>query len=206
MPFPVKICGITRPEDALLAEALGAFAVGFIFYPKSPRYIAPSRARTISRRLGPDILRVGVFVDEDISKVFETARKAELTAIQLHGVEEPEYIRKLGEIPVIKAFRVGVEFDPGCLRKHPADYYLLDAAVAGSHGGTGKTFDWSLAANCTRCGKIILAGGLHAENVAEAIQTVRPWGVDISSGVESRPGIKDAVKMRRVFEALPPCK
>lgn len=202
MAFPVKICGITRDGDALLAERLGAFAVGFIFYPKSPRYIAPAAAGEISRVLGRGIERVGVFVDESPDTVRETVSSARLTAVQLHGGESPEYARELRGVKVIRAFRVGDGFDPGVLRGYPADFFLLDTGVKGSHGGTGKTFDWTLARPCGVHGKVILAGGLTAGNLREAVETAHPWGVDISSGVESAPGVKDAEKMTAVFQVM----
>lgn len=201
MPFPVKICGITRLEDALLVQRFGAFAVGFVFHRRSPRFIQPERAGEISRLLGPSIARVGVFVDEDYASVLDTVRTAGLTAVQLHGGEDAGYIRALRGIQVIKAFRVGADFDPGLLGEFPADYFLLDTYVEGSHGGTGKTFDWALAAPCAAYGRIILAGGLRPGNVGEAIRKARPWGVDVSSGVERGPGIKDENTMSALFEA-----
>jgi phosphoribosylanthranilate isomerase len=201
-PFPIKICGITRGEDALLAGELGAFAVGFIFYPKSPRYIAPETAGEISRRLGKSMLRVGVFVDAPIETVREIISTAGLSAVQLHGSESPEYAGMLRGILVIKAFRVGENFDHRVLRSYRADFFLLDTLVPGNHGGTGKSFDWSRALPCREHGKIILAGGLHAGNVREAVRVALPWGIDVSSGVESAPGKKDAAKMNALFQVM----
>ncbi len=202
MPFPVKICGITRHDDALLARDLGAFAIGFIFYPKSPRYIEPERAGAISRALGSDIPRIGVFVDAEIEVVRETVQRAELSAVQLHGAESAEYARELRDVTVIKAFRVGEGFDPETLRDFPAEYFLLDTLATDRYGGTGKPFNWALAAPCHPYGKIILAGGLNEGNVTEAIRAAHPWGVDISSGVESSPGVKDPEALRRLFRAI----
>ena len=202
MSFPVKICGVTRLEDALLARDLGAFAVGFIFYRKSPRYIEPESAGEISRALGQGIQRVGVFVDEAVEVVEETISRAGLSVVQLHGEENGEYIRKLSGVIIIKAFRVGDGFDTEILRGYPADFILLDTLTAGNRGGTGKSFDWALAAPCQTYGNIILAGGLNEYNIAEAVRTAHPWGVDISSGVENSPGVKDSGKMRRLFQSI----
>ena len=210
MTVRVKICGITQCDDALLAEELGASAVGFMFYPQSPRYIKPEGARIISESLGPFIARVGVFVDEDPAVVAETAATAGLTAVQLHGSENTDYLRKLSEetcdrVPlpgIIKALRVGPDFDPEELRRCPADAYLLDAFEKGRYGGTGKTFDWECVLPCLHYGKIILAGGLAADNITEALRIVKPWGVDVSSGVELMPGIKDHKKMNMFFKTI----
>lgn len=182
MSVKVKICGITRLENALLAERLGAFAVGFVFYPESPRFIEPEVAGVISGSLGPFISRIGVFVDEDPGTVRAAVRDAGLTAVQLHGSESPAYTRELGGITIIKAFRVRDGFDPGALGEYPADYFLLDAAVPGARGGTGRTFDWRLALPCRSYGRIILAGGLTAVNVCDAVMIAKPWGVDVSGG------------------------
>ncbi len=202
MSFPVKICGITRIEDALHAERLGAFAVGFIFFRKSPRYIDPEAAGRVSRALGPRIARIGVFVDEEPDEVRRIASVVALTSVQLHGDEPPEYLRKLSGTEVIKAFRVGRDFEPGHLSRYPAGWFLLDTFVPGVGGGTGKTFDWSLARPCREYGRVILAGGLHAGNLREAVQIAAPWGVDVSSGVEVSPGVKDHEKMDALFQAL----
>ena len=202
MSVHVKICGITRREDALLAERLGAFAVGFVFYPGSPRYIEPEAAGVISRSLGPFIARIGVFVDEDPGTVRAAVSAAGLTAVQLHGSESPAYVRELNGITVIKAFRVGDGFDPRVLADYPLDFFLLDTAVKGVYGGSGKAFDWKRALPCRAFGNIIIAGGITSENVREAVRIAGPWGVDVSGGLESSPGMKDATKMRAFFRAL----
>jgi phosphoribosylanthranilate isomerase len=206
MSVRIKICGITRREDALLAERLGAFAVGFVFYPGSPRYIEPEAAGAISQCLGTSIARIGVFVNEDPDTVIETACAAGLTAVQLHGSESPEYIRGLGGVAVIKAFHIGDDFDPLALADYPVELFLLDTAVKGMYGGTGRTFDWGKTRTCRGFGNIIIAGGLTAENVGDAVRIADPWGVDVSGGVESSPGVKDEVKMsaffRRIQEAI----
>jgi len=202
MPFPIKICGITRREDALLAERMGAFAAGFVFYPKSPRYIAPEAAGKITRALDGPILRVGVFVDAPPETVRDAVSFAGLDTVQFHGDESPEYVKEFGDMTVIKSFRVGEDFDPARLRLYPADFFLLDAFVPGERGGTGKPFDWSRAIPCREHGRILLAGGIHAGNAREAVCIAAPWGIDVSSGVESAPGIKDAEKMKALFQAM----
>jgi len=198
----VKICGITRLEDALLAEEMGASAIGYVFYEKSPRFIPPGKAADISRELGPFIAKVGVFVDEEPERVMKAVETAGLTAVQLHGSEDAEYIGRLGRIPVIKAFRVSPDFDTRRLGEYDVGAYLLDAYVEKSYGGTGRTFDWRKARECRGYGRIIIAGGLDETNVDEAVTVAEPWGLDVSSGVEKCPGIKDAVKMRKLFDAL----
>lgn len=193
----VKICGITTEEDALLAVAMGADAVGFVFAP-SPRQVAPSRAADIAKRLPSEILTVGVFRDEAPQRVVDLVNAAGLRAAQLHGHENAEdttWVRR--RVPVvIKAFPGG---DPE-LAKAPAygaDIVLLDSASPGS----GRVFDWSLAEGAPSGLRILLAGGLTAENVTEAIRRVRPWGVDVSTGVESSPGVKDPTLVRRFITA-----
>ncbi|MFC1606804.1 phosphoribosylanthranilate isomerase [Candidatus Latescibacterota bacterium] len=208
MIVKVKICGITRVDDAWYAEEYGASAVGFIFYPPSPRAIDPDGAGIITEALGPFIAKVGVFVDEDPGKVITTVKAAGLTAVQLHGSESPEYVSELQalaspfKLQVIKAFRVDDDFNPGELGKYSAGVFLLDTYDPDQQGGTGKTFDWEKAVDCEGLGKIILAGGLNADNIAEAIQTAHPWGVDISSGVESSPGVKDHEKLMSLFDSI----
>ena len=203
MKVHIKICGITRIEDALLSEKLGASAVGFVFYNKSKRYISPEIAGKISKRLGPFIARVGVFVDEDPSIVMKTVRTAYLTVVQLHGSEDNEYVKELNEIQIIKALRVGKDFNCEKLSRYDVHSFLLDTYdKSGCYGGTGKTFDWGKAKQCSKYGRIILAGGLTASNVQEAIKIVKPWAVDSSSGIEQSPGIKDADKMRDFFTTV----
>ena len=211
MKVHIKICGITRSEDALFAEESGAQAVGFVFYDKSPRYIVPEKAGEISEKLGPFIARVGVFVDEEHAKVIETVRTANLTAVQLHGSESPAYVDELIHpssfnihplrwIQVIKSFRVGQDFDCGAMAGYNINTFLLDTFEKGNcYGGIGKTFDWNKALECKKYGRIILAGGLNPSNVREAVTTVKPWAVDVSSGVEISPGIKNPDKIRAFF-------
>lgn len=199
MTIRVKICGVTRLEDALEAARLGADALGFNFWPGSKRYLPPSEARAIVRQLPPFVAAVGVFVDPAREEVLRAAEASGIGAVQLHGDEPPELCREL-PLPVLKAIRV---LGPASLDRLP-DYdgvqgFLLDSAGPG-YGGSGRTFDWALAARAAREHAIVLAGGLGPDNVAEAIRVVRPWGVDVASGVESAPGVKDAVKTRAFLE------
>lgn len=196
----MKICGITREDDALLAVAMGADAVGFTFAP-SKRQIAPAVARDIARRLPPEILTVGVFRDEASSRVVEICHAAGLRAAQLHGHESAEATQWIRQrVPfVIKAFAAG---DPELDRvaTYGADAILLDSPRPGS----GEVFDWSLAEGRPDGEQVILAGGLTPENVGDAIARVRPWGVDVASGVESdrgEPGQKDARKVKAFIDA-----
>jgi phosphoribosylanthranilate isomerase len=193
----VKICGVTNEEDALLAAALGADAVGFVFAP-SPRQIAPARAYDIVRRLPPEILTVGVFRDESPKRVVQLCLRAQLRAAQLHGHEPPadtHWVRR--RLPVvIKAFAAG-DAALDAVDEYRVDGVLIDSPKPGS----GRVFDWSLADGAPTNRRVILAGGLDAANVADAIARVRPWGVDVSSGVEAAPGRKDATKLRAFIAA-----
>ena len=199
----IKICGITNSGDALLAAELGAHALGFIFYKKSPRYVAPDKARHIIGQLPPFVATVGVFVDEDASQVREIASLTGLDWIQLHGGESPDYCRSLGR-RVIKGFRVKGQEIYGQLTEFQGatQAFLLDTYKPGTPGGTGETFDWQLAREVRKCGPIILAGGLTPENVAEAIRIAQPAAVDVASGVEAAPGKKDPEKLRAFFGAI----
>ena len=198
----IKICGITNLEDALLAAELGADALGFIFYPKSPRKVDAETARSIIAQLPPFVAAVGVFVDEGAAVVQELAARVGLDWVQLHGQESPDYCRSLGR-NVIKGFRIQ---DEDSLRQL-ADYQdavqalLLDTYKKGQVGGTGEVFDWHLAREAKKFGRIILAGGLTSENVAQAIATVLPSAVDAASGTEAAPGKKDPAKLRAFFKA-----
>lgn len=193
----VKICGITSEEDALLATALGADAVGFVFAP-SARQIQPIQAYDIVRRLPPDILTVGVFRDHAPQRVVDIVQQVGLKAAQLHGhesVDDTQYVRSRVAL-VIKAFPAGAPALDEVAR-YPADAVLIDSATPGS----GQVFDWALAEGAPLGRRVILAGGLTPENVGAAIARVRPWGVDVSTGVESAPGKKDARKVRAFIEA-----
>lgn len=203
MPTRVKICGITRAEDALLAAELGAAALGFNFYAPSPRYIAPERARAIIAQLPPFVMPVGVFANETRARhVAEVARRAGVAAVQLHGPRFPQTGAELAGFPIIRAVAVRPGMRPGQLRRLKARAFLLDAFDPQAPGGTGKTFDWRLARAARRYGRIILAGGLTPRNVERAIRRVRPYAVDVASGVERRPGKKDPRKLRAFFRAV----
>jgi phosphoribosylanthranilate isomerase len=196
----VKICGVTNEEDALAAVALGADAIGFVFAP-SPRQITAGTARDIARRLPPEIMTVGVFRDQASKFVIETTQFAQLRAIQLHGHETPEDAAAVRPYcqALIVAFPAG---DPGLAH---VDDYGADAVLLDSHApGSGQVFDWSLAEGAPANRRVILAGGLTPDNVAVGIAEVRPWGVDVSSGVEvdGRPGRKDPVKVRAFINAV----
>jgi phosphoribosylanthranilate isomerase len=224
MPTRVKICGITRAEDAELACELGAAALGFNFYRPSPRYLAPVAAREIIRRLPPFVMAVGIFADEaDPVQIAAVAQEAGVEVLQLHGPKFPP-ADTLGSYPVIRAVAIGEEESEdlpnevvkGVQREIKAIAYveasflsqlsvraiLLDTADPLLRGGTGRTFDWKRARAFGRLGRVILAGGLTPENVFEAIKEVRPYAVDVASGVECAPGIKDPAKLRAFFAAV----
>jgi phosphoribosylanthranilate isomerase len=196
----VKICGITNLEDALLAAKLGADALGFIFYPPSPRSIAPDAARAIIAQLPPFVTTVGVFVDENAATLKELAAQVGLDWLQLQGKETPEYCRGLGR-RVIKAFRIRDENSLQELAAYQGvvQALLLDTYKEGLVGGTGETFNWDLAREARKYGPVILAGGLTAENVAQAIAAAQPQAVDVASRVEAAPGKKDPEKLRAFF-------
>ena len=168
----VKICGITNKDDALAAAEFGADALGFVFYPKSPRYIEPERAREIIEELPPFVTSVGVFVNEWKEKVEEIIEVSGIGAVQLHGEESPAYCASFRNVKVIKAFRVSDEFDPERLKNYSVDACLLDAYSKDAYGGTGETFSWEIARRVSAYGRIILAGGLTPENAAQAIREV----------------------------------
>ena len=196
----IKICGITNLEDALAAISLGADALGFNFYKRSPRYIEPSKAKPIIEALPPLISLVGVFADEfSPERIRSVAHAIGLGTIQLHGSESPEYAKKISEVRIIKAFQVSEDFDLKQLSAFRVGAYLLDAYDAKQLGGTGKTFNWDVAVRAKEHGRVILAGGLSSENVAEAILQVRPYAVDVCSSIESEPGKKDFQKMDTFF-------
>jgi phosphoribosylanthranilate isomerase len=204
MPTRVKICGITTWDDARLSIDLGASALGFNFYPPSPRGVTPADAWKIIRRLPPFVEAVGVFVNWPPLVVEALARALRLTAVQLHGAESTEEVAELARTRrVIKAVQVGRGFRVACLARYrAADGILLDGFARGLHGGTGRTLDWKLARAARRYGQIILAGGLTPENTAEAIRVAEPYAVDVASGVERRPGRKDPGKLRALFAAV----
>jgi phosphoribosylanthranilate isomerase len=202
----VKICGITRPEDALLAVELGARQIGLVFWPQSPRFVARLHAREIVSALPAGVDAVGVFVNQTEEAV-DIAHEIGLRAIQLHGDESPDSYRSLATpsngVSVIKAVAVRDESSVRQALDIPdGAQVLLDTHDAVKRGGTGRTIDWSLASAIARQRAVILSGGLNADNVIEAIDAVRPAGIDVSSGVESSPGKKDPSKLRELFDVL----
>ncbi|HYL97407.1 MAG TPA: phosphoribosylanthranilate isomerase [Blastocatellia bacterium] len=198
----VKICGIRSDEEASAAFELGADALGFNFWPGSPRYLSPGTASRIISRLSPFVACVGVFVNEDRAIVNEIAGELRLSAVQLHGDEPPDYCKAITSARVIKALRVGPGFDPAMVRHYPATAILLDARVPGQYGGTGTSFEWESAVAAKEFAPIILAGGIREENVRDAIVRVSPMAVDVCSGVESEPGRKDLRKLERFMSAV----
>src|SRR5262245_42848090 len=197
----VKICGITRVEDALAAVEAGADALGFMFYHLSPRFVSAAAAATIIRALPPFVAKVGVFVDAPEDVVRRAIEDCGLDTLQFHGQEPPEFCRRF-TLKVIKAFRIRDAASLAATRDYGTETWLLDSYVAGQPGGTGETFNWEIAAQAVQSGgRVVLAGGLTPENVAAAVRQVRPFGVDVSSGVESAPGIKDAAKVQAFIRA-----
>ncbi|MCX8073244.1 MAG: phosphoribosylanthranilate isomerase [Candidatus Binatia bacterium] len=195
----VKICGVTRPEDAMAAAEAGADWIGLNFYPRSPRFVTKDRACEILAAVPSHVQVVGVFVGATRDEVEETAASLELDLLQFHGDEPPDYCTGW-RWPVIKAIRLRTREDWERARSYPVDFLLIDAHVPGQFGGTGETADWMEIARLPVEQPLILAGGLRAENVAQAVRVVRPFAVDVASGVESSPGVKDADALRRFVQ------
>lgn len=197
----IKICGITREEDLDAALAAGADAVGFVFYPKSPRALTPLRAAELARRVPPFVSRVGLFVNEDEDTVAATMEIVPLELLQFHGDEDAAYCEEFGK-PYVKAARVrpGLDLVEFACSFSSAQALLLDAYVEG-YGGAGQTFDWSLIPASLPL-PVILSGGLTAENVGDAIRRLHPWAVDVSSGVEVAKGVKDAARIAAFIAAV----
>lgn len=203
----LKVCGITSLTDALAAVSCGAEYLGFNFYPKSPRYIAPAAARALVEQLPSGVVSIGVFVNAASPEtVLDLMRQSGVQLAQLHGDEDAAYCAAVGAERVIKALRVSDDFDVHCVKQYPAAAILLDAYDKKLYGGTGKTANWSLAREAARLTKIFLAGGLSPDNIAEAIRAVEPFAVDVNSGVESAPGVKDAKKLQALKQAIETCK
>jgi phosphoribosylanthranilate isomerase len=194
----VKICGITHLEDAKAAIAGGANALGFNFYPRSKRYIGIADATKLIGRLPPEILKVGVFVNEPADRVADLVKRIGLHVAQLHGDEQPEQYP--AGVRVWKAARVDDQFSLAAWDACPAEALLLDSAPNGEYGGSGQSFDWARAAGGSR--QVILAGGLDENNVRDAIRQVKPWGVDVCSRIERAPGRKDHAKMAAFIQAV----
>jgi phosphoribosylanthranilate isomerase len=202
MTVRVKICGVTRPEDAALAIELGASALGFVFWPDSPRVVSVETARLIASRMPPFVARVGVFVDMPPAEVARIVHAVKLDAVQLHGEEQVSRYSSW-DTRLIKSVRLESDADVATAAGLPALVTpLVDAADRVKRGGTGKTADWTRAAALSARRPIMLAGGLSAENVADAIRTVRPWAVDVSSGVEASPGVKSPERLTQFFASV----
>jgi phosphoribosylanthranilate isomerase len=205
METKVKICGVTNLDDAELAVAAGAWAVGLVFHPASPRRCTSDAAAVIGATLKRRCEVAGVFVNAPLDEVVATAEGAGLTLLQLHGEEGPAYCaeaRRRTGLPVIKAARVRYSSSIRSLAAYKTDYHLLDAFVPGNVGGTGERFDWTLAAEHPGLPPVLVSGGITAENVHEAIETMRPFGIDVASGVEAVPGRKDRDRLIALFEAV----
>ena len=200
----VKICGVTKLDDAKLAAELGAHAIGLNFCPESPRCLSPAAAVELIRRFPPFVTPVGVFVNWTEEPVLALSRAVGLCLAQLHGEELPKVVGRLAcHLPVFKALRNGPgSAAPEFSRFRAASAFLLDSAISGHYGGTGVTGNWYAARAAAQTQRIILAGGLTPENVGEAIRIVRPYAVDVTSGVEARPGKKDPGKLRTFFEEV----
>ena len=201
----VKVCGITRLEDAEYATELGAWAVGFILWPGSKRAVDPGVAAGIARVMRRKVELVGVFVNQSIDEIASSVDVLGLTHVQLHGDEGPTFctaVKQRTGAKVIKAVRIGHAADLQDAARFRTDFHLLDTSQAGLYGGTGKTWDWALVKNWRSKVPYLLSGGLTAENVGEAINIARPWGVDVASGVESEPGIKDPAKLEAFLAAV----
>jgi len=203
----IKMCGTTNSDDAFAAVDAGVDGLGFIFVDNSPRNVHPDTVRSITQSLPPFISRVGVFVDRAIDEVVYLAQFCGLTHIQLHGKEQPEYCRVLADLcgcPLMKAFRVSQDSVAGDFSVYDdvVNGYLLDTYKKGVAGGTGEAFDWSIVESLSLKRPVILAGGLGPENIIQAVKTVKPFGVDINSGVEKEPGVKDHQKLRDLISKL----
>lgn len=202
----LKVCGITRPDDAELATELGAWALGMIFWPGSPRRCDPAVAAGIARALRRRVEIAGVFVDAKLEHVASLAEGIGLTVIQLHGDEGPAYCAEVARrtgAKVVKAARVRSRAEISALRAFHVDFHLLDTARIGMPGGTGETWDWELLNPCHPGDvPVLLSGGLDPDNVEGAIAAVKPWGVDVASGTESEPGVKDPEKLEAFVAAV----
>lgn len=202
MSMLVKICGITNLADALAAVDAGADALGFMFYEPSARNISPAAAREIIAQIPPRVAKVGVFVNASVETIRRIAAECGLDTVQLHGEETPEFCAQFAPLKVWKAIRVRDQSSLRALPNYKTDAWLLDSYVAGQPGGTGEKFNWDLAVAAKALGRpVILAGGLTPGNVSDAVRQVRPFGVDVSSGVESAPGKKNAAKVKAFIQA-----
>ncbi len=196
----IKVCGITNIEDALFCEACGADALGYVFYPKSKRYISPEKAEEISKALSPLTMKVGVFVNASAEEVYRTFETARLNLVQLHGDESPEFVNGL-TVPAIKVFRVDKNFNYQTLNLYNAKYFILDTYAISEYGGTGIPFDWAKIPPETQ-NHVIIAGGVSEKNIEQIIKEVQPYGIDVSSSLESSPGKKDKTKVEIFFKTI----
>lgn len=197
----IKICGITQPDDAQLASEYGARMIGMIFYDKSPRFISNSAAEKIVQILPEEVLPVGVFVNPEVEEISSIIDNTGIKALQIHGKFNSDEVNSLN-LPLIQAYSISDKNDFDSIRQNGSDYFLLDNKELNSYGGTGKTFDWELIPTDLRKDRMILAGGITAENAAEAVSKINPAFLDVSSGVESSPGIKDKMKLEQLFKAV----
>lgn len=200
----VKVCGITNLKDALCAIEFGASALGFVFYPESKRCVNPHDAGEIISHIPPFVASVGVFVNQEIDYITEAQRLSNFGVCQLHGDESPEYCEQI-PFPKIKAIRIGEALDPDILDTvgaYPVDAILFDNYSPEAYGGTGTSFNWDILRDCRPAKPVIISGGLTPENVGEAIALLKPFAVDVSSGVEERPGEKSASKIKKFIEAV----
>jgi phosphoribosylanthranilate isomerase len=191
----LKICGLTRAEDIATAAEAGASYVGFVFYDKSPRYISPEQVKEITSNFPENVKKVGVFVNASIEEIRETIKLCQLDVVQLHGEESGEFAQKLTGIEVWKALSLANDNDLIYAENYPADAILVDAMTAEKRGGTGQVCNWDLVAKLSAKRLVILAGGINLSNIAEAIDKVKPMIIDVNSGVETLPGIKDKNKI-----------
>jgi len=198
----IKVCGITNTEDALKVVYYGASAVGFIFHKKSPRYISPSKARKIIEALPPYVVPVGVFVNLSEKAVKDICRFTRIHTVQFHGDEKPVYCKRFEDFKIIKAFRVGTYFPFEELKKYKVDAFLFDTYQEGVEGGTGKPFNWDVLKGKKFDKPFILSGGLNAENIQQALSTLSPQCIDVSSSLEKSPGIKSPRLIRAFFETV----
>lgn len=201
MSILVKICGITNLDDAMDAIECGADLLGFNFYPDSPRYIAPLEAKEIIQNIPTNIERVGVFVNEAADKVIDIALEVDLSFLQFHGDETSEYCNAMGR-PWFKAFRLQDEKSLGLIPQYHSEWLLVDAYVEKAFGGTGVVSNWDLARQAKKYGNLFLSGGLNPTNIEMALESVKPFAVDVASGVESSPGIKDRFKMDELIKKV----
>lgn len=201
----IKVCGITNEKDAIKAANLGAWAIGFIFYKKSPRFISPFKAKKIIEQMPPFVTPVGVFVNHNLGAMRDIISHTGIRVVQLHGDEDHHFCHRLKryQVKIIKAFSVGPEFTPAVIEPYKVDAYLFDTFSKDAYGGTGKSFDWNVLRDVKSMNvPIILSGGLNNQNVIEPVNALKPYAVDVNSGVEESPGKKDHGKMKEFIDVV----